>query len=471
MTRASLLYILDHVSGISEAEIRELEQLATTFPYCQTAHVLLAKAAHDRGSMLASQRLRRAATYAADRQLLRQLLEQPAQEQALLSPPTPQQLLATDKQHEIIVLTPTNTAAFYQKLGAEDVQPLEISSSVPVVAAQPEVELTPAEAANVEAAPDMLPEPAASELVAEEPETILPEKAPHEASTLEPEMADHIGADALIAEEDAVTVDNSTAVETPESLFEIPLVSAVDADTSIPEPLGEPAPATETPLVLVGNDTDTAESDEQLPAVAPPIRPPAEAGISRFEFGLSQPTTPALSSLYQLPGVEEEPDEALALAAPDTIPPFRGDAELAYALLGGGSRLGYALQLQDGELTLALPVDEFFPSDALLQAHAIEHRPVLVPAPSSLDLINRFLKNQPRLKSPAVRLSLAEEQTDLSVRSTSVKPDIASESLAKIMIRQGKVDKAIEIYERLMVRQPEKSAYFADQIQQLQTPE
>ena len=62
MTRASLLHILDHVSRISEAEVRELEQLATTFPYCQTAHVLLAKAAHDRGSMLASQRLRRAAT-------------------------------------------------------------------------------------------------------------------------------------------------------------------------------------------------------------------------------------------------------------------------------------------------------------------------------------------------------------------------------------------------------------------------
>ena len=89
MTRASLLHLLDHVTGISDAEIRELEQLAAAFPYCQTAHVLLAKAAHDRGSMLAGQRLRRAATYAADRELLRQLLEQPATLPATVAVETP----------------------------------------------------------------------------------------------------------------------------------------------------------------------------------------------------------------------------------------------------------------------------------------------------------------------------------------------------------------------------------------------
>ncbi len=45
MTRASLLHILDNLGGISETEVQELEQLATAFPYCQTAHLLLAKAA------------------------------------------------------------------------------------------------------------------------------------------------------------------------------------------------------------------------------------------------------------------------------------------------------------------------------------------------------------------------------------------------------------------------------------------
>ena len=76
MTRATLLHVLDHATALGPAEVRELEQLAQAFPYCQTAHLLLAKAAHDQGTMLAGQRLRRAATYAADRTLLRRLIEQ-----------------------------------------------------------------------------------------------------------------------------------------------------------------------------------------------------------------------------------------------------------------------------------------------------------------------------------------------------------------------------------------------------------
>ncbi|RZL08194.1 MAG: hypothetical protein EOO62_15780, partial [Hymenobacter sp.] len=75
VTRATLLQLLAHPTALNGADVRALEQLADAFPYCQTAHLLLAKAAHDQGSMLAGQRLRRAATYAADRTHLRQLIE------------------------------------------------------------------------------------------------------------------------------------------------------------------------------------------------------------------------------------------------------------------------------------------------------------------------------------------------------------------------------------------------------------
>ena len=43
-------------------------------------------------------------------------------------------------------------------------------------------------------------------------------------------------------------------------------------------------------------------------------------------------------------------------------------------------------------------------------------------------------------------------------------------NLARIFVRQGKTARAIEIYEKLMVKQPEKMAYFAAQIQSLQPP-
>src|SRR5687768_18405835 len=74
MNKAAFLNIIKHVSTISEQEVAELEKLAASFPYCQTAHPLLAKAAYDQGSMLSNQRLRRAAACATNRQLLKKLI-------------------------------------------------------------------------------------------------------------------------------------------------------------------------------------------------------------------------------------------------------------------------------------------------------------------------------------------------------------------------------------------------------------
>jgi hypothetical protein len=116
-----------------------------------------------------------------------------------------------------------------------------------------------------------------------------------------------------------------------------------------------------------------------------------------------------------------------------------------------------------------LPPSAFFEPDALLLQHLKQHQPAPPPIPKSIDLIDKFLRSKPRFRAPLPLPPTTEAQADLSVRSTVAEPSLASESLARILARQGKITKAIEIYERLMVRHPEKKAYFADQIQQLQT--
>lgn len=478
MTRASLLHILDHVGGISEAETRELEQLAAAFPYCQSAHILLAKAAHDRGSMLASQRLRRAATYAADRQLLRQLLEQPVQER--LAAPAPQHLVGTPSAPQPAT-TPGNTAAFLQTLEPEDVLPLENTpeevsidgSSATLVTEEAPVATTTVAPAETETLP-------VSETLTEKVAEALPDTAEPAATTADPTSQPAFEAapveTAAETATPAIEGTNAAAVITePEAVADSLSATAAPEVAS-----AQPTAVVEAPAAMAVADASTEPvlaAEELLPPVAPPIRPPAEAGTSRFEFGLAEAETLPAPSSYQLTGAaaDEEDDDVLARLLPPVpkpvVPAFHSDAALAYALLGGGSRLGYALQMQDGELTTGLPTDEFFEPDALLHAHAAAHQPKRRPARSSLTLIDQFLKNQPRLKSAAKRPAPTEEQDDLSVRSTSVVPQLASESLAKIMVKQGKIDKAIEIYERLIVRQPEKNAYFTDQIQQLQTPE
>jgi hypothetical protein len=383
MTRPTLLQLLAHPATLTGTDVHELEQLALAFPYCQTAHLLLAKAAHDQGSMLASQRLRRAATYATDRTRLRQLIE---------TKPTP---LAEPELVEV-----------EETVGVEAAT---IEVAAPTLVAAP----APASFPAVDYADDFA-----------EPTTPLPDLEPTEESA--------------------------------------PTESAL-APTDEPQP--EP-PASET------------LPEDELPAQAPPIRPPVEAEAARLEFGLAE-AEPTEIMAYRLPELEEAPTAAPKQAlAP---PPFSGVADVGYAP-GEGSRLGFCLQSQDtvaysltnGPAALLPPTNEFFAPDALLLAHLAAHQeaPDTAPAPAAKDLINSFLQRTPlgasrrRAALPAFDAA-QEEQPDLSGRSTQVVPDLASENLAKILARQGKTDRAIAIYERLMVKQPEKMAYFAAQIDSL----
>lgn len=74
----------------------------------------------------------------------------------------------------------------------------------------------------------------------------------------------------------------------------------------------------------------------------------------------------------------------------------------------------------------------------------------------------------------AIRANLNEvainEPEDLAKKRNIVfKGEIVSEGMAKIMVRQGKIERAIEIYEQLMLKKPEKKAYFAEKIKDLTT--
>lgn len=63
---------------------------------------------------------------------------------------------------------------------------------------------------------------------------------------------------------------------------------------------------------------------------------------------------------------------------------------------------------------------------------------------------------------------IPENVFEMAVNSIAREDGLASESLAEILTKQGKHEQAIEMYKKLSLRNPQKSAYFAQQIAQIE---
>jgi hypothetical protein len=81
------------------------------------------------------------------------------------------------------------------------------------------------------------------------------------------------------------------------------------------------------------------------------------------------------------------------------------------------------------------------------------------------DLIDKFIKENPIIASTNKDESF--NIVNLAQESLADNDEIVSETLARIYINQDNIPRAIKIYEKLILLFPEKSAYFASQIEKL----
>jgi hypothetical protein len=81
------------------------------------------------------------------------------------------------------------------------------------------------------------------------------------------------------------------------------------------------------------------------------------------------------------------------------------------------------------------------------------------------DLIDRFLENNPEMEK--IEPKGQEKGEDISEESVKENEDFFTEKLAILYTKQGHFEKAIDAYQKLSLKYPEKSDYFAEQIERV----
>lgn len=84
-------------------------------------------------------------------------------------------------------------------------------------------------------------------------------------------------------------------------------------------------------------------------------------------------------------------------------------------------------------------------------------------------IIDQFIKNDPKIRPVNDFLSDSANHSDLAqqARQPLNSGSLATESFAKILEKQGKFSQSKGIYEKLILKNPEKKNYFAEKIKEL----
>jgi hypothetical protein len=77
-------------------------------------------------------------------------------------------------------------------------------------------------------------------------------------------------------------------------------------------------------------------------------------------------------------------------------------------------------------------------------------------------IIGRFIENQPKISQ--INKHQFFKPSDIAKKSILENHDLVTETLAKVYVKQNHFEKAILAYQKLSLKYPQKSSYFADQI-------
>jgi len=459
-------------------DLDELKELTALFPWFHSAHMLLLRGLKENNDIRFDTQLKVSALSVADREVLYHYL--------FLAP--------AEVAGEGVTVTQVGTEVPAAEIPVSDDGTSAGEGYVTEVAPITE-EIPLTEEAPVAEAADVTEEVPVIEAAPVIEEILVPEEAPvTEEITVPGEIpvtGDEIAGDVIPGAEDRPEEEVTEKLRTREELIaeiearlreleEIHKVAADQVAQQLPEeplPASEiiPAempvmePALEEPPVPEPGPEEISIPESVPVEISVPESVPGETSIPESEPGefpgqLSEESPEPIPEESPEPILEKSPEPIPGLLpeeSPETIP-----ESLPEPL--PESVPATEIEWQPGTSAESESEAEAEPGQEEL-FELIPDEPVGEPEPAMqltpADLIDRFIRISPSIE----RLTPGDVQPvkDLSAESTVERGKFITETLAKIYINQGYYSKAINIYEKLSLQYPEKSAYFASRIEKI----
>lgn len=455
MNKNDFLGLIGSASPPNQQLTGELNEIVNIFPYFQTAHLLLLKGLQNTSDIKFENQLRNSAIHIANRELLYNLLNT-AQAAA-----EPDNVAHQGVSEAPVVISTVTVEEATETLPSEPVEP--VGSAEPVTPADTVCETAASEpvspASSVEDSEPVSPAEAVVPCEPVAPVTRVP------AETAEADRTPEAEASVLTqAEEIPINPhqDNigQTVIETGKNSEE--LIDEIEKDDG-ERKAGEHERETSKVLIrpiLISSEQEPDEPECSVIFIEDESQP-AEEKVFYMDPGFSVSDHTKLLELEKAEETEHETGpvtEIIAEKSPEPQQEHESSPEQERTA-----------EPETGQVPGQSPEPEYEPvpeqgTDSVTEANEAECEKDLRKQIQA-ELIDKFILANPRIEPTREKTDAPVE--DLSKPYLEEKGGFVTETLARIYVNQGYYSKAIDIYERLFLKFPEKSSYFASQIEKI----